>query len=188
MTEQDKIEAEKIELNTLISKGLSFEVDRTVYKREKGFLGFFKKRVPEIEKLKFTIQEPTLSTLDRLSAEQIDLRIDESLISGESGISEVKSLAQKHSQRMARIIALAVLGQDYVISTSVGSSVRYSYDDQKLKELSELFYINIKPSKLIQLTMIINTASNLGDFLNSIRLMSASRTTIPIRIEENKEV
>lgn len=187
MTEHEKIEAEKIELNSLIGKGLSFDIERTVYKREQGFLGYFKKRVPEVEKLKFTIQEPTLSTLDRISAEQIELRIDESIISGENGISEVKNLAKNHAQRMARIVALAVLGQDYVISSSSGSSVRYKYDDQKLNELSELFFQNIKPSKLIQLTMIINTISNLGDFMNSIRLMSASRTTIPIRIEENKE-
>lgn len=186
MTDQEKIEAEKIELNALINKGLSFEVERTVLKKEPGILGYFKKRKKETEKLKFVIQEPTLSTLDRISAEQIELHIDETIMSSENGISEAKKLSNKYGRNMAKIVALAVLGQDYVIASSFGNSIKYSYDNKKLNELTDLFFQNIKPSKLIQLTMIVNTISNLGDFTNSIRLMSASRTTMPIPIEDKK--
>jgi hypothetical protein len=186
MTELEKIEAERSELNTLIDRGISFDVEHIVYKRQKGFFGYFKKIVQEIEKLNFTIHEPTLSTLDRISAEQIELIIDEKVMSSEAGISEAKALTAKHCKRMARIIALAVLGQDYVIASSIGFGIRFKYDDAKLNELTDLFFQNIKPSKLMQLTLVINTISNLGDFTNSIRLMSAARTTMPIRIEEKQ--
>lgn len=184
MTEEHKIEAEKQELNILVNRGISFDLDRTIYKKQKGLFGRFKKRVPITEKLKFKIQEPTLSTLDRISAEQIELNIDERIMSSDAGLSEAKKLTKDHCRRLAKIVALAVLGQDYVISIQEGSRIRYDFDDNRLSELTDLFFHNIKPSKLMQLTLLINTMSNLGDFTNSIRLMSGARTTMPIRIEE----
>ena len=56
---------------------------------------------------------------------------------------------------------------------------------KRLNELTSLFTRRIKPSRLYQIYILIQTMCNLGDFLNSIRLMSADRTTMPIRIEEN---
>jgi hypothetical protein len=184
MTEKDKINAERNELNTLINKGINFDVERTIYKRQKGIFSFLKKRIPSRETMKFTIQEPTLSTLDRISVEQIELEINENIMTTEAGLCEAKKFAHMHSRRLARIIAMAVLGQDYVKAMQEGSRVRYSYDNDRMDQLTDLFLHNIKPSKLMQLTMLINTMSNLGDFTNSIRLMSAARTTMPIRIEE----
>lgn len=189
MTEEQKQrEQERRELNLLISKGVSIDVERTVYVRPKGWNRWFKPRVKKVEKLKFLIQEPTLSTLDRLAAEQLDIVIDEKLIvDSNNWQSEIKKLTAEHLKRMARIVAISVLGQDYVISIQNGTSIKYRYDDKKLKELTELFYLNIKPTKLVQIVFMINTMSNFGDFMSSIRLMSASRTTMPIRIEGSKE-
>lgn len=180
----DELKAERNELNVLINKGLNFNVERKVFKRQKGFLGYFKKKIEETETLTFTIKEPTLATLDRLSAEQINLSIDESLMVSDNAVSESKKIANKHSKLCAKIIAIAVLGQDYLICEQYGSSFKYRNDDKKLNELTELFFMNIKPSVLLQLYILVNTISNLSDFINSIRLMSASRTTMPIRIED----
>lgn len=183
MTEEHKIEAEKQELNILVNRGVSFELDRTIYHKQKGLFGRFKKRIPVTEKLKFRIQEPTLSTLDRISAEQIELNIDERIMSSDAGLCEAKKLTKEHARRLAKIVALAVLGQDYVMTIQEGSRIRYEFDDKRLIELTDLFFNNIRPSKLMQLTLLVNTMSNLGDFTNSIRLMSGARTTMPIRIE-----
>ena len=183
MTEQEKINAERRELNTLISRGVNFDVERTVTVRK----NIFSKPQKQTENLKFTIQEPTLAVLDLIAAEQIDLVIDEKVMSSEQGISEAKKLAHQHARRMARIVALAVMGEDYIIAEQKGARVSYRYDERRFRELAELFENNLKPSKLIHLTIIINQMANLGDFTNSIRLMSASRTTMPILVEEGKQ-
>ena len=80
MTDEQKIEAEKQELNLLVNRGVSFDVERTIYRRPKGLFGILKKRIPTKEKLKFRIQEPTLSTLDRISSEAVEMIIDESIV------------------------------------------------------------------------------------------------------------
>lgn len=182
-----ELNQERSELNILIDKGVNFDIERTIYVRQNGFLGYFKKRYEKTEKLQFTIKEPTLSILDLLSAEQIDLAIDEAVMSSDLGVQEAKKMSGKHGERLARIIAIATLGQDYIKTKKNGSNISYKYNDKKLDELSELFFIHIKPSKLLQLAILVNTMSNLGDFTNSIRLMSANRTTMPIRIEESNE-
>lgn len=183
----DKQSAEKSELNILIQRGLAFDLERTIYKRKKGIFGYFRELEKVTETLRFKIQEPTLSTLDRIASEQIDLFMDEKLMSSETGMSEAKKLVEEHSERMAKIVAYAVLGQDYVKGIQEGSHIRYGYDDAKLEELTDLFFHNIKPSKLFQLVVLINTMSNLGDFCNSIRLMSAARTTMPLLVEGKKK-
>ena len=187
MTDEQRLDAERKELNLLISRGMTFDLQRTVYEHKGGFLGWLKKRTPKIQELKFTISEPTLAILDHISAEQIDLVVDEKIMKSEEGMSQARKLTGKHSRRLAKIIALAVLGQDYIKMIPEGPRTRYEYDNKGLAELTDLFFHNIKPSKLIQLVVLINTMANLGDFINSIRLMSASRTTMPIRIEANKE-
>lgn len=183
MTEEEKLNAERRELNTLISRGVSFEVDRTVTIRR----NIFSKTKKHTERLKFTIQEPTLAVLDLISAEQINLKVDEKVMQGEQGISVAKKMAHEYNRTIARIIALAVLGEDYIIAEQIGAKSRYKYDEKRLLELTDLFQQNIKPSKLVQLSILINQIANLGDFMNSIRLMSASRTTMPILVEEKQQ-
>lgn len=188
MTDDQKIQAEKSELNLLLDNGVSIEVERVIRKKKKGIKGLFGISENVKETLKFIINEPTLSTLDRISSEQIDLKIDESMLSNnENFMQEAKKMAHDYGTKLAKIIALAVLGQDYVTTIQKGSSVRYEFDNKKLSELTQIFYENVKPSKLFQYVILINTMSNLGAFTNSIRLMSAARTTMPIRIEGNNE-
>jgi hypothetical protein len=162
------------------------EVSQYVQER-KGVLGFLKKPTRRLENLTFVIHEPTLSILDRISAEQIELSIDEAIMRSEDGVCEAKKLSNEHSRRMAKIIAIAVIGQNYVIAEKKRGVIKYRYDNKRLDELTEIFFHNVKPSLLFEYVMLISTISNLGDFTNSIRLMSAARTTMPILVEENKK-
>lgn len=187
LTPEQKIDSERRELNLLIGKGITFDLRIATLERLPGWSGFLRKKAKVLRDHKFHIQEPTLSTLDRLATEQLDLNIDESVMKSDQGIREAKSLTKKHSKRLARIIAIAVLGSDYMIPSMKAGVIRYEFNDARLNDLTELFFHQIKPSKLFELVLMINALSNLGDFCNSIRLMSAERTTMPIRIEENKQ-
>ena len=189
MQETKKIlEQEQSELNALINRGVSFEVQDIEVQYKSYLWGLFKKKILVPITRNFVIEEPTLGTLDRLSSEWIEMAIDEETIKGEDGMLQARKMTKKHALRCARVIALAVLGSDLLIpKVSKGGFVRYEEDTKRLEELTRLFARQIKPSELYQLYVLINAMCNLGDFLNSIRLMSADRTTIPIRIEENNE-
>jgi hypothetical protein len=177
---------EKAELNTLINKGISFEVTDTEFEIRKRFFGLLKKHVPVKVKKQFKIEEPTLGTLDRLSAEWIEFAIDESALKSEDGMQRAKTLVHGHALRCARVVAIAVIGSEYLIpQCGKNGVVRYVEDREHLEYLTALFARTIKPSNLYQLCVLINAMCNLGDFLNSIRLMSSDRSTMPIRIEEN---
>lgn len=188
MGDTTKLNQEKTELNELINKGISFEVTGVEVQEKKRFR-IFKRRVCVPVKMQFKIEEPTLKTLDRLSYEWIEFAIDESILRSEDGIQRARELAHEHSIRCARVVAIAALGSDREIAT-VGKNgvVKYVEDVQRLEYLTDLFARTIKPSRLYQLYVLINAMCNLGDFLNSIRLMQTDRTTMPIRIEEDKRV
>ncbi len=190
MEEEKKtdLEKEKAELNALIRKGVSFEVKDVQVETEKRFFGLVRRRrLVEVIR-KFTIEEPTLSTLDRLSAEWIELAIDEKTMKSDDAMVVARTMAHKHSIRCARIVAIAVLGVDRLKCESKNGYPHWVEDTEKLNTLTDLFARQIKPSRLHQLAVLVNSMSNLGDFMNSIRLMSTDRTTTPIRIEENNVV
>lgn len=188
MTNEENIQAERSEINLLIEKGVNISVERTIRKKKKGLAGFIGKKIAVTELLKFTIKEPTLAVLDLIASEQLDLNMSEEEMASDVGVQKAKILSKEQNVRMARIVAISVLGEDYFICEQHGNGSRYKYDDKRLDELTELFNKHVKPSKLLQYCVLINTMSNLGDFINSIRLMSAARTTMPTRIEQNKEV
>ena len=184
-----QLEQEKNELNALIKKGVSFEVKDVEVVVKKRLFGLIRhKRFVDVIR-KFTIEEPTLSTLDRLSAEWIELTIDETQLKSNDAMVKARTMAHEHSIRLARIVAIAVLGVDRLKCSVKGGFPHWVEDTEKLNKLTDLFTRQIKPSQLHQFAVLVNTMSNLGDFMNSIRLMSTiDRTTTPIRIEENKAV
>ena len=147
--DKKKLEQERAELNTLINKGVSFEVKDTEFEVQKKFFGLIKRHIPHEVTRTFKIDELTLSTLDRISAETIELTIDESLMKSDDSMKRARGLVHNHSIRCAS---------------------------------------KIKPSVLYKLYVLVNAMCNLGDFMNSIRLMQQERTTMPIRIEGNNEV
>ena len=184
-----RLEQEREQLNELVNKGIGFEVQDFDVETKPVFFGLFKKRVLVPVVRKFKIDEPTLGTLDRLSREWIEFAIDEERLKSDDGMKEARSMASRHSIRCAKVIAIAVLGEDYLVpEAGRNGKVKFVEDVERLEELTKLFARSIKPSKLNQLYTLVNLMCNLGDFLNSIRLMSTDRTSMPIRIEENNGV
>lgn len=181
---KDERSMEMNELNRLIGKGLKFSVTRFKQVRPKGFFGRLKKRQMIPETLEFELHEPTLAVMDRLSKEGIEMEYDEKDLQDESSsVPTAKALIAAHSIRMARYVAIAVLGEELFIPKEIGRNIAYTEDTRRLNELTDLFAHTIKPSKLYQLIIGINTIANMGDFTNCIRLASSNRTTIPNLIQ-----
>lgn len=185
--EQRTLEQERNELNALINKGVTFEVTDVVFDVKRTWYGR-KRYVSRNVTRKFTIAEPTLGTLDRLSAEWIEFAIDEKEMTSEDAMQRARTLVAHHAERCARIIAIACLGGDAWTARPVGTNAtQYVENTGRIGELTALFMRTIKPSKMYQLVVLINAMCNLGDFTNSIRLMLADRTTMPIRIEDEQK-
>ena len=160
------------ELKRLIGKGQTFTIRRVVMVRPKGIFGFMKKRIRKEEELTFEIKEATLATMDRVSAEGIQMVIDDNAFGFVGLFNKTK------------YVALAVLGEDFTPAIQMpGGRVKYVEDTARLDELTKLFAHAIKPSDLFKLCVTINAIENLPDFTNCIRLVSASRTTIPNLIQ-----
>ena len=187
MTTKQKKEAEASEINRLIESGVTFEVTVTVKKRKPGVLGYLQQRQRVEEKRRYTMHEPTLAVLDRLAAEQVQMAMDEKEMQSDIFRDKARRLAHDHAIRAARCLAIMVAGEEAFTVQQRGSYCRYTYDEKSVNKLADLFAHNIEPSKLTSLTILANTISNLGDFMNSIRLMSAARITAPALVEENAE-
>lgn len=185
MDKKQEKAAERKELNTLLNKGVSIELERIV--TPKGRFGFLKKKQKAKEKLSFNLKEPTLSVLDYMASEQIEIDIDEESMKGLDAISSARTMSHKHARRAAKLVSIAVLGEDCFKQVKRAGRTAYVSNDKKINELTDLFFHNVKPSQLLHYAMLISTISNLGDFMNSIRLMSANRTTMPTLIEGNSE-
>lgn len=189
MPQDSKLEAlnrEQAELRKMIGEGVTFDIEVTHYRRKPGFFGFFRRREKITETKVYTIKEPTLSTLDRLSLLWLQMEIDETKLGDDDYLSTAKKLASKEAAKLAEVVAVAVLGEDYYKATFDGTTYRRKEDKEALRNLTALFYHTVKPSDLLTLAIIVTNVSNLGDFVNSIRLMSATRTSDPeaTRIEQ----
>ncbi|AUD00932.1 hypothetical protein [Spirosoma pollinicola] len=155
----DERVAEKQELDVLIERGMRFSVPK------RSLLRYIGK--PDRS---FLLQQPYLGTLDRLSAEFIHLDLSEERLAAD-WLSETKHLTRAHVTRCARIVAMAILNSQWRIRLCTGLLSRY-------------LLWHLTPQTLLRLVLVINSLSNIGDFINSIRLMSAKeRTTMPVRIE-----
>ena len=185
LNKTEKLEMERAELNALIGAGYTFEVEDYEVKKRRVLFGLIKRSKPEPVTRSFKISEPTLGTLDRLSREWIEFEIDEERTKTEDVMTRARAAVKNHSARCAKIIALAVLGSDYMVPHARLGGVVYREDKKRLDELTSLFERTIQPSKLYHIVTLINVMCNLGDFMHSIRLMSAGRTTAPARIEVN---
>ncbi|MDH6308125.1 hypothetical protein M2451_002644 [Dysgonomonas sp. PFB1-18] len=173
------IEAEKKEIRLLISNGISFVVNYMEKREVKiprwSWCKWLKKTVitKEPKQKEFIVKEPTAFTLDRLTAEYIELAIDEEKIR-EAPRQQARLYFQEHDKRMALIIAIAILGNDWE-------------DTEQLTELANFIFKWTTNSQQHELVQAIDLTNNLADFINSIRLLSSARTTIPNRIENPED-
>ena len=174
------LEQEQSELRHMINQGLTFDVEVTYSRRRPGFFGFFRKREKVKEKRVFTIQEPTLATLDRLSSLWLQMEIDEPRLGDADYLAAARQLANKEAKRLAEVVAVAVLGEDYYDTTEHRGAFSYKPNEDRLQRLAATFFHAVKPSDLFTLAVLITNVSNLGDFISSIRLMSATRTSEPM--------
>lgn len=177
----EALQAEKDEIRRLINHGISVLIKYTESKTVKlprwnNRLGKLLKRkvtTNEEKQREYVIKEPTLFTLDRLSLEYIELQIDEGKIK-ESPRQQSRLYFKEYDNRMARIVAIAILGNDWE-------------DSKKLDELTTFLFKWLTNSQLADLIKVIDLTNNLADFINSIRLISSARTTMPNLVESNED-
>ncbi|MDR1456378.1 MAG: hypothetical protein LBJ01_12055 [Tannerella sp.] len=159
-------ELERRELDLLTGEGFRFEIP----------VGKGKKT--------FTVHEPTAWVLDCMSALCLEMEMDENLLANSEGfLNESRRLVRKNAFLLSRVIGVAVAGDTY----SPFPPVRWArglFHRVKVRRLSRLFYHSLAPSKMKEISSFVLAASNLGDFINSIRLLSGARTTISGRIEK----
>lgn len=151
MEDKVKKEIERKALNTLLERGIFFEVPGRLFFRRKIW--------------KFTIRQLYLGTIDYLSDLYLQIDIDEERIK-EDPQKEARRLSGQYAKLMARVVAIALLN---------------SYLGIKLfsRILSSYLLWKINPQRLFELTIAIKTLSNPADFIASIRSLSLVRTTIP---------
>lgn len=159
----DTYQAEQNEANVLIEKGVKFTV------KKQSFLKYFSKN----KERNFFIEQPFLGTLDIISALFLSINFDEKLLD-ENFLAASKELVSKSVKTCALVVAVSVLNSKLKIKL-------FS------KILAQYFLWRMRPSDLVKMSIIIHKINNYGDFINSIRLMSAIRTTAPQNlIEENQ--
>lgn len=166
MEEKEKIfntyEAEVNEANVLIENGVKFTI------KKQSFLKYLSKS----KQRTFFIEQPFLGTLDIISALFLSINFNEKMLEDDF-LASSKQIVAKSVKTCALVVAVSVLNSQF-----------------KIKFFSKLFaqYLlwRMRPSDLIKIAIIIHKINNYGDFINSIRLMSAIRTTAPNRIEESQ--
>lgn len=152
------IEEKRNEIIRLLNHGFQFEINQISYIKKKGWKSIFKKKEKLEIKHVFTIKEPTLSVLDRISLES--LVFDEKEFNDLKTDNDIKKYSRKHLKSMAIIVAIAVCGPNALQS--------------EINEKTKLFYTYLKPSDLYSIMQLSDIASNLGDFINSTRLVAAA--------------
>ena len=186
-------DTEKDEIKRLNDLGIEFTVrhkkrartglKRTIWKRIKEALGFgCETEVKEVETT-YRVKEPTLAVLDLLSADFVNLEIEEEEIRAGNTrtLAAAKRMANKYAYTCARIAAIATLGEECFTLSEDGF---YETNSKAIRERSDLFYHCVTPEKLMALTNLITGACDLGNFISSIILLSASRTTAPAKTIE----
>lgn len=152
------IEEKRNELIRLLNKGFEFEITEIIYERTPGLKGFFKPKGRKEVDHKFFIKEPTLSVLDRISIESLNL--DESAFNNLKTDVDIKQYSRKHLRTMAKIIAISNCGPNAL--------------ESEINKKTNLFHQYLKPSDIYSIIQLIDIVSNLGDFINSTRLVAAA--------------
>ena len=151
MEDNIRKEVERKALNTLLEKGIYFEVPGRLFFRRK--------------KWRFTVRQLLLGTIDYLTDLYLQIDINEERVKDDPQ-REAMRLSGQYAKLMARVVAIALLNSYLGIKLFSGILSRYL-----------LWKIN--PQKLFELTIAIKTLSNPGDFIASIRSLSLVRTTAP---------
>lgn len=174
----EELELEKKELESLIGKGVQFEVRHRIKKRAMGLRGLLGRKESVLEVKGFMIKPPTLAVMDRLSLIGIDLEIEDREISdGENTFELIKGHIAGNVDRLAEYVATAALGEDYYIREQTAAGrIREYEDEETLRDLTRFFktWLTAPELHLIAKSIILNL--NLTDFIASMRLLKGTRT------------
>ena len=170
---------EKTEAAVLLNKGFQFKIKyavppKGIYK----WLGAPAKT--EVRVLEF--KEPTLAVLDLITDRYLELEITEPTDNAEvkDHIRAATQTAAANAAKMAEIIAIFALGEDCFKF----DGRHYEYDVKRVRELASLVFHNVKPSEMQSIITATTAIANLPNFLLSIRLTGASRTTMTAHLVE----
>lgn len=119
----------------------------------------------------FIMQQPYYGTLDYLADIFVKIEVDYEALN-KDGVSEGKRMAGRYTKLCAEAIAVSVLRTKWKIRLFRRSLTRY-------------ILWNVTPSVMHELARRLNASLNLGDFIHSTVLMSATRITMPTTVEEN---
>lgn len=117
---------------------------------------------------KFHIHELTLATLDRISAESIEFVLDNDMLTDtenkDAAKRHVNGLVARQTERCARIVAIAALGESLWKPEHRHGHTQWREDTDTLNETTALFMRALRPSALHQLFNGVYAMANLGDF------------------------
>ncbi len=173
----ENLKQEQKESAILINKGFEIKLCYKVTKRK--FL-FWEETKTEIKNL--TFKEPTLAVLDIVTDRFLRLEITEPQKNAEPAevLRTANLTATNNAEKMAEIIAVFALGENVFDF----DGRKYHYNAKRVLNLTKKIFHNIKPSLLISIVSQLTALSNLPNFLHSIRLTGANRTTTPAALVE----
>lgn len=154
----------------LENKGFSF----TIKFRQAKRVWLFWKKYSEVTKT-LTIRNNTLAVLDLISTECQRLKFDPKAFETKDlkVFAEARKLVAEHSRTLAKIIAIACLGENCFIINAGGI---YQVQDEKIKRLQDQIYVSLEFDELTTICDKITGHSDLANFINSIRLMGTIQT------------
>ncbi|WP_407497494.1 hypothetical protein [Elizabethkingia meningoseptica] len=160
------------ELTKLINNGFPITLSETYVERKKGLLRFFSKPEKKTREVTYVIKELTFNIIDLISLEAQSLNLKD--YEGKEGLAFNNSLSRSDIKIMCKIIALAIMGTDYEYKVITDQREKYIRDEKGLRRIQNHLSQNLHPSDLFGILNLIDIHSNLGDFTNSIGLITGA--------------
>lgn len=157
----------------MLERGLKFDI-KYIHRIKVPYIGISFKR-----KAKKTIylHQPTLATLSAIGREFLLFDIQEQLDLNKP-YTDGAILADKTSEKMARIIAIIAIG------ISDPKEIDREYEEKQTNELANTIYYNVVPSMLLRLTQAIRMLCNIENFMSSTSLMLEIKKALPTLVEK----
>ena len=151
------------ELDSLVDNGIEYTM---VYTRRLLFLR-------KTKRITFSVYEPTLAVLDQICSEAIDITLDDDELAkgGAETIKSAMRVVTDNTARMARIVALATLGEQAFDTMPWGTG---RLNKGRVNKLARVIEHSATSTQLTHLTTAVLDRLNLGSFLQSTRLMGAT--------------
>ncbi|MDE5530433.1 hypothetical protein KRE43_12850 [Elizabethkingia meningoseptica] len=160
------------EITKLINNGFPITLSETYVERKKGLLGFFSKPKKKTKEVTYIIKELTFNIIDLIALESQGLNLKN--YEGKEGLAFNNSISRNDIKIMSKVIALAIMGTDYEYKVITGKREKYIRDEEGLRKIQNHLSQNLHPSDLFGILNLIDIHSNLGDFTNSIGLITGA--------------